>query len=815
MRRNLLKATALAVLLTLWAVVGAVADSTVPALPAATTLTTSTTYVAQGGTTDTKLGFTTSVFDIAASALTLKANGVTNAMLANAATTVNGTSCTLGSSCTVPAAAGTLTGATLASGVTASSLTSVGTLANLTMGGDLALGTNNLTGNFTATGVPILSGLSAGTQVSCLGLDSGNHIVLSAAACGAGAGSTAFSALTGGTNSTAAMVVGTGASLGVSGSGTIAATSVPASGLTGTTLASGVVTSSLTTVGTIGTGTWNSGFGASATKGSAGAFGIVEVDGTTITASGGVITAVGAAASSITPGTTTIVGATAPCLVENSASTTMACPAVTSGNITALGVTTGSAGAPVLFNGAGGTPSSLTLTNATGLVTAGINASQVTYAKIQNGAGDAILRSNNGAAPSEATTGTGVLTALGVNTGTAGAFVVNGGALGTPSSGTATNLTGTAASLTAGTATVANGLKSATTTVVVSSATAPTAGQVLTATSGTAADWETVTGTGTVTSVAAGCGTSTGGSPITTTGTVLAALTNRANTNASDTLVAGDCGNFVQENRATAVAVSIAQAGTTGFAAGFYTTVCNINAGTATITPTTSTIGGASSFVLGAGTAALPACVTLQSDGTNYNLITSGNLLSGGALGTPASGTATNLTGLPVATGISGLGTGVATALAANTNATGGFGTVGTSGTNVGLLNANKTDSGNNSYSGANTFAAVNGGDDVQSGTTYTFVAADCGKTVVFTSNSAITATIPASIVPASGTGCQINVLQAGTAKVSVNGTAVSAATLISARSYTGTSSTQGSMITLHLTTVSAATNAYLAGDGS
>ena len=38
--------------------------------------------------------------------------------------------------------------------------------------------------------------------------------------------------------------------------------------------------------------------------------------------------------------------------------------------------------------------------------------------------------------------GTGVATALGVNTGSAGAFVVNGGALGTPSSGTLTNATG-------------------------------------------------------------------------------------------------------------------------------------------------------------------------------------------------------------------------------------------------------------------------------------------------------------------------------------------------------------------------------------
>jgi len=55
-----------------------------------------------------------------------------------------------------------------------------------------------------------------------------------------------------------------------------------------------------------------------------------------------------------------------------------------------------------------------------------------------------VIGGGAGAAPSTTTTGTGVVTALGVNTGTAGAFVVNGGALGTPSSGTVTNLTGTA-----------------------------------------------------------------------------------------------------------------------------------------------------------------------------------------------------------------------------------------------------------------------------------------------------------------------------------------------------------------------------------
>lgn len=41
----------------------------------------------------------------------------------------------------------------------------------------------------------------------------------------------------------------------------------------------------------------------------------------------------------------------------------------------------------------------------------------------------------------------------------------------------------------------------------------------------------------------------------------------------------------------------------------------------------------------------------------------------GGALGTPASGTATNLTGLPISSGVSGLGTGVATFLATPSSA--------------------------------------------------------------------------------------------------------------------------------------------------
>lgn len=90
---------------------------------------------------------------------------------------------------------------------------------------------------------------AAGTNVTLT--PSGNTITITSSATAA----TAFSALTGATNTTAAMVVGTGASFGASGTGTITATAMPAAGLTGTTLPSGIIHSSLTSAagGSFGT----------------------------------------------------------------------------------------------------------------------------------------------------------------------------------------------------------------------------------------------------------------------------------------------------------------------------------------------------------------------------------------------------------------------------------------------------------------------------------------------------------------------------------------------------------------------------------
>ncbi len=106
--------------------------------------------------------------------------------------------------------------------------------------------------------------------------------------------------------------------------------------------------------------------------------------------------------------------------------------------------------------------SAATTTAGTGLTYTGtafnVNTSQ-NISTLSNLTSNGLVTTSGGTGALSVTVpGSGVLTALGVNVGTAGSFVVNGGALGTPSSGTLTNATGLPiVGGTTGTLTVARG----------------------------------------------------------------------------------------------------------------------------------------------------------------------------------------------------------------------------------------------------------------------------------------------------------------------------------------------------------------------
>ena len=91
------------------------------------------------------------------------------------------------------------------------------------------------------------------------------------------------------------------------------------------------------------------------------------------------------------------------------------------------------------------------------------------------------------------------------------------------------------------------------------------------------------------------------------------ALSNRADNDGTVTLLSTDRAKAVFAGHATANTVSIAEAGTAGFEAGYFTYLCTTGAGASTLTPTTSTINGRINLTLNEGD-----CALIVSNGANY-----------------------------------------------------------------------------------------------------------------------------------------------------------------------------------------------------